>query len=408
MAITVIQTQATLLDGGEITASAGTDRLAIYGAGARCTVATQPAITAAAIGSQAFAETAFAINTNSGFLPSFILTVLDADIPAGEQTVDITWSTTMATEGLGGWLLLGGVDQVTPVRDQDEVASNAATVYACPSALDVDVGDCVVCVLEVGTNTGPITLPSGYTAVHNTVPGNAMATALVYKLITEAGTEQPQFEIPSSARGSAVFVVFRAAGGSTAPTIESVSDATLAHGQTGVVLTGTNFSASGNTVLISPTDDVNDVNAVEQTISAEGTTEITLGALDLDSFDFGNLYVFVINSSDESNETGEIVSRVVATATLDFTGSNKFVDEAGDAQASVEDLTLYVWRSPRPPSSVGTPDQIITGVDLDASGELTQSIDVGSLEPDDTVFGMLFAADGTDLYWAGEVTPTYE
>ncbi|HEY0684750.1 MAG TPA: hypothetical protein VGD45_20605 [Steroidobacter sp.] len=197
------------------------------------------------------------------------------------------------------------------------------------------------------------------------------------------------------------------AGGSSV-TIDSIDDVTLTHGQTGVTITGTGFGASQGSgqVIVSPTDNVNDVAAIAQTITSWSDTSIDFTAV-LSSFAFGaTLYVFVVNDDDESNADGEAVSRIIASATLDFTGVNFFFDENGDpVQAS--GMTLYVWRSPRPPSSVGTPDQIITSVATDVDGELSQAINLGSLDSDDTVFCTLFAADGTDLYWAGEKLPIY-
>lgn len=195
-------------------------------------------------------------------------------------------------------------------------------------------------------------------------------------------------------------------GGGGGVEITGIDDVTITHGQTGVTITGTGFGASqgGGRVVVSPTDDIDDVGAVNQTVTSWSDTSIDFTAV-LSSFAFGTLYVFVENDDEESNADGEPVSRIVASATLDFTGANAFFDENGDPVEATG--TLYVWRSPRPPTSVGTPDQIITSFATDSAGERSQSITLGSLDDGDTVFGMLFAADGTDLYWAGEVLPDY-
>lgn len=217
---------------------------------------------------------------------------------------------------------------------------------------------------------------------------------------------------PGNASGDGVTDTASAPAGSAAEvsegvSITNISDATLTHGQTGITITGTGFGASQGTgrVVISPTDNIADGGAIDQTVTAWGASSITFTAV-LSSFSFGTLYVFVENDGDESNASGEAVSRVVGSVTLTFTGANKFIDEDGNpVQAS--GLTLYVWRAPRPPSSVGTPDQILTALATDSSGELTQAIDQGSLAAGDSIYGMLFAADGTDLFWAGERTPVY-
>jgi hypothetical protein len=189
------------------------------------------------------------------------------------------------------------------------------------------------------------------------------------------------------------------------PEITSISDVTLTHGQTGITINGSSFSASGNVVTISPSDDIDDPDAVTWTVSSHGTTSLSMGAAPLSTFDFGDtLYVFVTNDDGVSNAVGEPITRVIASATLNFTGDNRFVGESGANASSVGPLTFYIWRSPRPS---GAPDQTITDVSTNSSGEISLSLDVGDLEAGQRVFFLCFAPDGTNMFSAGEQLPSY-
>ena len=98
-------------------------------------------------------------------------------------------------------------------------------------------------------------------------------------------------------------------GGSSAPTISSVSDTTLDNGQTGIVITGTNFGASqgGGSVIIVTEDDVQGLTFQTQTVTAWGDTEITITAARGSLPTATNLYLFVINDDAESNAAGYVV-----------------------------------------------------------------------------------------------------
>jgi hypothetical protein len=101
-------------------------------------------------------------------------------------------------------------------------------------------------------------------------------------------------------------------GGDVAGTVPSITSMTgsnsllnepLEHGETATI-NGTNFGASGASVIISPTDDVSDVSAETQTITAQSNTQITItverGSLNLDTV----YYVFVTDSGTDSNVAG--------------------------------------------------------------------------------------------------------
>ena len=87
-------------------------------------------------------------------------------------------------------------------------------------------------------------------------------------------------------------------------------DSTLDNGQTGVTITGSGFKTSQGTgkVIISPTDDVDDVNAVKQYVTTwSSDTSITFTAI-RGALQTGNHYLFVVNDDGDSNASGTVVS----------------------------------------------------------------------------------------------------
>jgi hypothetical protein len=113
-------------------------------------------------------------------------------------------------------------------------------------------------------------------------------------------TQDPKLTITHAAPGPAI----------TAVTPADVHDGLT----TGVVITGTAFGATqgAGRVVISPTDDIDDVGAIEPAIASWGDTQITLDdPLDLSALTLGAataLYVFVEDDAAASNAAGEAVT----------------------------------------------------------------------------------------------------
>lgn len=63
----------------------------------------------------------------------------------------------------------------------------------------------------------------------------------------------------------------------------------------------------GRLVIIAPTDDVTDVNAMGQSITAEAADEITFTAVQGALSAGTNLYLFVVSEAGDSNASGFIV-----------------------------------------------------------------------------------------------------
>lgn len=121
-------------------------------------------ITTYALAAQAFTEPvtgysdtlvndlgAFALHTHSGY-------IVDADIPAGSSTLDVTYSQAMDGEAEGHIYWFEGVDQTTPVSSLS-AHTNAESTFVSggatePADMDLDVvsGDAVVFILFSGAS----------------------------------------------------------------------------------------------------------------------------------------------------------------------------------------------------------------------------------------------------------------
>jgi hypothetical protein len=186
------------------------------------------------------------------------------------------------------------------------------------------------------------------------------------------------------------------------PTISSVSDATIEPGQTGVVITGTGFSSSGNTVRISPTNNVADAGAVTQTITAQSTTSITItgvkGAL---AFETG-AFLFVTNNASASNASGTSVQFVARP----FVREN-LIGETGAAVASETGITMVVYHTV-PTTGSPNPAQVITGVASNGAGAIDVQLARGALALNAPVWVVLMKDGSPAKGTVRKVTPVYE
>jgi hypothetical protein len=187
----------------------------------------------------------------------------------------------------------------------------------------------------------------------------------------------------------------------TGVTITDAGDELYANGETGIVIDGTGFSGSGNTVKISPTNNVADGAAVTQTITAQGTTQITFtvvkGSLSL----YTNLYLFVTNGSAQSNASGRVV-QIQAQPTVTET----LIGETGATVNSETGITMVIYAAP-PTTGSPNPHQVITGCSTNGSGVLTQALARGSLTLNAPVWMVLMKDGSPAKASCRKVTPTY-
>lgn len=111
---------------------------------------------------------------------------------------------------------------------------------------------------------------------------------------------------------------------SSAPIITDCGDELHRVGEVGIVIAGSNFGATQGTgfVKIAPSNDVNDANAVSQTITAWGDTSITFNVVASANLARNtNLYLFVRADAGASNASGYVIqithsAGVLASAVL--------------------------------------------------------------------------------------------
>jgi hypothetical protein len=204
---------------------------------------------------------------------------------------------------------------------------------------------------------------------------------------------------------SPITIAIKAAVVAGATQITGVSDATIYHGQTGIVVTGTNFNASqgDGEIYVCSANDPDHVSAVNQTVTAWSDTEITITAV-LDSFDFDeDLYLFVRNSDEEEDTSGFVIQRqavISITKTLETKG--------GAAQANITDINWAVYED----VALETLLERGTGESTNGSGQLVINLTTqGGLDPNasDPVYLILSkdGAVGSELFGAVKVVPTY-
>jgi hypothetical protein len=187
------------------------------------------------------------------------------------------------------------------------------------------------------------------------------------------------------------------------PTVTVVSPATFVNGAS-VTISGLNFGAAqgSGSVIISPTNDVDDVDAEEQTVTAWADAEITIttvrGALAYST----PMYLFVINDDADSNASGSSVQFNMVVVIRE-----NLVNLAGSSLGGETGITAFIWTS-APSSSNSVPDQVLSNQTTDGSGLTAWAIDGSDLEEDDPIWVVIFK-DGTP-YRASmrKLTPSYE
>ena len=192
-------------------------------------------------------------------------------------------------------------------------------------------------------------------------------------------------------------------GAASTPTISDAGDEVYTDGEAGIVITGSNFGATQGTVKISPTDDVNDVNAVAQAVTAWGDTSITITA-NRGSLAFNtNMYLFVIDEASASNASGWVVQFepvVTVTETL--------VDLNGDPVASETGLTVFVWtEDPANAANPTSPHTTFYAESTDVHGDMTFGLVAGGLSPGDPVWIAVMKDGSPYRATLRKITPTY-
>lgn len=148
MAGSVIGTPVKIDDGGSYTAEAGSNRVVVI-AVTNVWVSGSTSYTVA-LGSQAFTQANRGKNTGNGEGASGIFYILEADIPAGSNTLAFTYGGTWEDPFSCTIYTLGGIDQTTPQTNEKSVFTSTTT----PSDTIVSA-DNSVCIAASGTDAVP-------------------------------------------------------------------------------------------------------------------------------------------------------------------------------------------------------------------------------------------------------------
>ena len=180
-----------------------------------------------------------------------------------------------------------------------------ATSFSAPSQSTTAGQGLVVVAAEANgraiAQTGGATLTTG---IEGAEAGTANGGGIYFR--TAAGGTEGAFTLSLSQADAAQafsFLINDAGVGASVAISSTTSGGTFDHGEK-ITISGTGFSASGNTVKISPTDNVDDANAVTQVIYSESETSIGIWAVRGNLTEGVTKYLFVINDADASNATG--------------------------------------------------------------------------------------------------------
>ncbi len=318
-----------------------------------------------------------------------------ANITNAPTTVNVTLS---GTPGDTSYIQIYEVSGLGSTITVDDIQnSGSATTSTSPSrAFTTTVSGFAVALIGVDF-TPTFTPGSGWT----TSASDAGAFNAMHRVIGSSGSYNADATLSASAPWNVAVLAIRDAASGT-PSISSVSDATIEPGQTGVVITGTGFSSSGNTVRISPTDNVADGAAVTQTITAQSTTSITFtgvkGALNFET----GAFLFVTNNVPQSNASGTSVQFVARP----FVREN-LISETGAAVASETGMTMVVYHAV-PTTGSPNPAQVITGVASNGAGAIDVQLQRQALALNAPVWIALMKDGSPAKGTMRKVTPVYE
>lgn len=123
-------------------------------------------------------------------------------------------------------------------------------------------------------------------------------------------------------------------------TINSVNGGSpINDGDTGVVVLGSNFEATGATMVLSLVDDINDASAVSQTITSDGDTSMSFTVnLPTNASSENPVYMFITNATGTVNASGFAVNIDTGLVTGTFTVA--FDDGVNPVICSSSDFAL--------------------------------------------------------------------
>lgn len=203
--------------------------------------------------------------------------------------------------------------------------TNAATIAVRPAVIPT-ISDCSPSsfkdadsgIVLTGTNFGA---SQGAGTVKLSPTDNVNDAGVVSQTVTSWGDTSIAFTVDATGLSPGTVYVFvtnsdgnsNASGFTTTleliPVVSSATPSSFKDGDTGIVISGSNFQSSQGTgvVKLSPTNDINDAGAVEQTVTAWTDTSITIDIV-ATGLIVGTIYAFVKNDAGYSNASGLAVT----------------------------------------------------------------------------------------------------
>lgn len=196
------------------------------------------------------------------------------------------------------------VDQSLPINDLVEVSNSAGSPASLPTINALDGG---LIVLSEGSGVGGATFTFIDYTQQNSQGGGAYTWVVANQAIVTAGSFNTEYD-ESGANRSSLLAYSLNEVGSVGVGIATVNAGTpISPGDNNIIITGTKFEAVQGTakVTLSPTDNVNDVLAVDITsVDSWADTSIQLDIDSALSLLYGQIFVFVTNDSAEVNPNG--------------------------------------------------------------------------------------------------------
>lgn len=255
--------------------------------------------------------------------------------------------------------------------------SGADNQFICLAIVDYDGG------------TDDITaIPTGYTSATGSpyVVANTVGIAVTYKNVTSDTEDPDTFTSANSQQAKTIVLALRGTAGST-PSISDVdTDEVVLEGQSNVTITGSNFGATqgAGTVTLSPTNDINDVNAITLTATSWIDTNITIGTWTFSGTgvaEGGTAYVFVTDNSSVDS-AGFAITRETPVVTYSLT-VGPFSNNSG--QALPNTAVKWEWYAGGRVGTLPKPSTESGSGTTDGSGNLT----ITGLAATTTGYGLL-------------------
>ena len=348
------------------------------------------------------------IATGDAFLGTASVAIVSSN--AQQMTATVFRVTGLEPTQAAYW---GKKERVTGTEGNDYIFPNLSTF---PWGVTIEESLCLAAIAidRTGVTTIPATAglySSGFTGsvpYFESAAASSGTAMLIESAILAAGVTaiQPSIIVGSANRaGSEVAIVLRGlVAGVSPPSIANASDEIFLNGETGIAIDGSNFGATQGTgkVWISPTDNVNGVGRVEQTVTAWGASQVTITAV-RGALGFNNTrYLFVVTNGGLANATGYPVifrPRVVIRETL--------VNLSAVPLASATGLLAFVWKT-EPTAANATPVQILEGMTTDAAGLTAWEITQGGLANGDPIWLAVMLAGSPYKATFRKLIPAYE